>query len=195
MVVANSAGVFASLRATTTASDTASTGVLKLEMTGKPAFTQDITNLAPGDAANRYVDLNNTGSIDSKDLSLSIAGTGTASLLTDGVGGGTNKALTVAVKSCSVAWTTVDGTCSGTAATEIASTTVSGYGATPLKFATTSTLTSPTGVVHLQVQVALPDQNETTVDGVLPANTVQSGSATLAYTFQEMQRVGITQKG
>jgi hypothetical protein len=39
------------------------------------------------------------------------------------------------------------------------------------------------------MKVELPDQNETTVNGVLPANTVQGGSVNVTYTFDLAQRL------
>lgn len=38
----------------------------------------------------------------------------------------------------------------------------------------------------------LPDQNETTVNGTLPANTIQGLSTNLTYTFTETQRAATT---
>jgi hypothetical protein len=46
--------------------------------------------------------------------------------------------------------------------------------------------------LNLQIQVKLPDQAETTVDGVAPAVTVQNGSVTLGYLFYEAQRTVTT---
>jgi hypothetical protein len=47
-------------------------------------------------------------------------------------------------------------------------------------------------VAHLQITTQLPDQNETTVNGNLPATTIQGQSATLTYTFGETQRTATT---
>jgi hypothetical protein len=45
---------------------------------------------------------------------------------------------------------------------------------------------------QLQIRTKLPDQNETTVNGVLPTVTVQNGSATLSYLFNQAQLTGAT---
>jgi hypothetical protein len=49
-----------------------------------------------------------------------------------------------------------------------------------------------TDVRFLQVRIELPNQNETTVNGNLPANTVQGGSVDITYTFDLAQRVAVT---
>jgi hypothetical protein len=47
-------------------------------------------------------------------------------------------------------------------------------------------------VRYLQMQIALPDQDETTVNGARPAFTVQGGSVNVTYTFDLAQRVATT---
>jgi len=185
-----STGVLAGLNATTSSvPQTVAAGTLRLTMaatTGSAGFGQSISNLAPGDVVNRYVTLTNSGTLGGQGLTLTIASSGTPSLITDGTGLATNKALTVTVQSCSVAWTQATGLCGGVAGIpEIAATTLSSF-ATAKALATTSLV--PNGGLNLRIQTALPDQNETTVDGNLPATTVQGGSANLTYTFFETQR-------
>jgi len=186
-----STGVLAGLNATTSNAtpQNVAAGTLRLTMaatTGSAGFGQNISNLAPGDVVNRYVTLTNSGTLGSQGLTLTIASSGTPSLITDGTGLATNKALTVTVQSCSVAWTQATGLCGGVAGTpEIAATTLSSF-ATAKALATTSLV--PNGGLNLRIQTALPDQLETTVDGNLPATTVQGGSANLTYTFFETQR-------
>jgi hypothetical protein len=152
-------------------------------------FGQNITNVVPGDVINRYVTLTNSGSINGIGLSLKTAQTGTASLISDGTGGVTTQALRLTVKSCTVAWDVVNGTCSGTTATELA--------ATPIGSLTSATTlassTMNSGVVkYLQMSMNLPDQNETTINGALPTNTVQGGSVNVTYTFDLAQRTATT---
>ncbi|MCY7297635.1 MAG: CalY family protein, partial [Ilumatobacteraceae bacterium] len=185
-----STGVLAGLNATTSSvPQTVAAGTLRLTMsatTGSAGFGSSISNLAPGDVVNRYVTLTNSGTLGSQGLTLTIASSGTPSLITDGTGLATNKALTVTVQSCSVAWTQATGLCGGVAGIpEIAATTLSSF-ATAKALATTSLV--PNGGLNLRIQTALPDQLETTVDGNLPATTVQGGSANLTYTFFETQR-------
>lgn len=189
-----STGVLAGLNATTSSvPQTVAAGTLRLTMSAttgsagtSAGFGQSISNLAPGDVVNRYVTLTNSGTLGSQGLTLTIASSGTPSLITDGTGLATNKALTVTVQSCSVAWTQATGLCGGVAGVpEIAATTLSSF-ATAKALATTSLV--PNGGLNLRIQTALPDQSETTVDGNLPATTVQGGSANLTYTFFETQR-------
>lgn len=184
-------GTFAGLNATATATQSQSAGTLSLTSANNGVgFSQAVSNLAPGDVVNRYVNLTNGGSLDAQGLSLTVSATGTATLITDGVARATNKAITVAVKSCSGAWNASTGACSGSISTEIAATPLSTF-ASAQNFATTSTLDSLDGL-NLQIQVTLPDQNETTADGVAPATTIQDGSVALTYEFFEAQRTATT---
>jgi hypothetical protein len=45
---------------------------------------------------------------------------------------------------------------------------------------------------YLKMSIQLPDQNETTINGVLPANTVQGGGVAITYTFDFAQRLATT---
>ena len=188
--------VFASLNAQTSnaAPQTVASGTLKLTMSStspSAGFSTSITNMAPGDAVNRYIDLTNSGTLDSQALTMGIVSTGTSSLITDGSAPVTTKALKVTVKSCVAAWNQANGTCSdgGGAVTQIAAAPLSTF-ASPQSFAE-STLNAAAGL-HLQIQTALPDQAEMTTNGNLPANTVQNGSVGLTYTFAEGQRTATT---
>ena len=186
-------GVLASLNATAfnTVAENVNSGTLKLSLTNNGVgFSQDINNLVPGDVVNRYVTLKNDGSLDGINLSLKTTATGTQTLLSDGVGGGTNQALRLTVSSCTVAWDPSTGACTGgTTAQEIAPSTL-------------STLSSATNLSngsmssgafkYLKMSIQLPDQNETTINGVLPANTVQGGGVAITYTFDFAQRVATT---
>ena len=184
-------GTFAGLNATATSQQNQSVGTLSLTSANNGVgFSQAVSNMAPGDVVNRYVTLTNGGTLDAQALALKITSTGTSTLITNGVAPATTKAITVAVKSCSSSWNTSTGACSGTTKTEISATPLSTF-ATSQAFANTSTLAS-LGTVNLQIQVTLPDQNETTADGVAPATTVQNGSVALTYEFFEAQRTATT---
>lgn len=192
LVIGNASGVFAALTATTSngVGESVDAGTLKLTLgtvAGSGGITTAIANLAPGDSVIRYVDLTSGGTLNAQLLKLQITATGDATLITDGVAPATNKALTVAVKSCTVAWAA--GVCSGTTSTEVAATSLSGLGTAQ---ALTNAAPVAGAVLHLQVTTTLPDQAETTVDGVLPAVTVQGKTATLVYTFSEAQRTAVT---
>ena len=153
-------------------------------------FSTSIDNLAPNDSVNRYIDLTNSGSIDSRGLTLAIASTGTASLITDGSDRITTRALRVTVTSCVAEWEQEKGICSGKegAVTQIKSAPLSDF-AKPQAFA--DSILAAAGL-HLQIQTELPDQVEMTTNGRLPENTVQKGSVDLTYTFAETQRTGLS---
>lgn len=191
LVIGNASGVFAALTATADngTGQSVASGTLKLELgtvAGSGGITTAISNLAPGDSVIRYVDLTNSGTLDAQLLKLQVAATGDATLITDGVSPAT-KALTVAVKSCTVAW--VAGVCSGTTTQELSATTLSA-----LNTATGLLNPSPTAgtVMHLQLTTALPDQTENVVNGVIVEPSVQGKTATLVYTFSEAQRTAVT---
>lgn len=190
LAIGNASGVFAALTATASngSGQSVSSGTLKLQLGAATGggLTTTISNLAPGDSEIRYVDLTSSGTLDATLLKLQVAATGDSTLITDGVSPAT-KALTVAVKSCTAAW--VAGVCSGTTTNELAATKLSVLGT-----ATSLLTASPVAgtVMHLQVTTNLPDQTETTVDGALPATTIQGKTATLVYTFSEAQRTAQT---
>lgn len=191
LIVITGAGSFAGLNATASATHTTTSGNLSLTLSNNgTGFSQSVSNMAPGDTVNRYVTLTNDGSLSAKNLSLKISSSGTATLITNGSGAATNKAITVAVNSCSGSWNTANGTCSGSISNEIAATPLSTF-ASAQNFAVTTALAA-SGTSKLQIQVVLPDQNETTVDGSAPAVTVQSGSVTMDYLFYEAQRTVTT---
>ncbi|MGV8845144.1 TasA family protein [Tessaracoccus sp.] len=185
-------GVYATLnaKATNVTPQVADSGTLSLTLgsaTGSTGFTSKVENLAPGDVSNRYIDLTNAGTLASTGLSMDVASTGTASLITDGT---TGKALRVTIKSCSVAWNVTTGVCSATAKTEIADAALSTL--TTARPFTVTTGLAVSGISRLQVSVSLPDQNETTVNGVAPTGTVQGGTANLTYSFTEAQAAPAT---
>jgi hypothetical protein len=190
LVAGNS--VFAGLNATVSASQDDSAGTLSLSIDNNgTGFSQSITNLAPGDVVNRYVTLTNSGTLSSQSLGLSIAATGTSTLITDGIAPATNKALTVTVLSCTGGnWNTATGVCSGTTNTEISETPLSAFSAQ--KVFTVSSSLPASGTSKLQIRTKLPDQDETTVNGVLPSVTIQNGSTTLSYLFNQAQLPGAT---
>ena len=189
MLVAGSS-VFDGLNTTVSASQDDSVGTLILSTANNGAgFSQSIANLAPGDVVNRYVTLTNAGTLNAQTLGLAITSSGTQTLITDGVSPATNKALTVTVLSCTGGnWNTSTGACSGTTNTEIAETSLSAFTAQKV-FAVSPTLAAG-GTSKLQIRTKLPDQNETTVNGVLPTVTVQNGSATLSFLFNAAQLPG-----
>lgn len=192
LVVMVGQGVFSSLNATVSnlSPQNVTSGTMKLDLANAGnGFSTSINNMAPGDVVNRYVTLTNSGSLDGIGLSIKAASSGTGSLINDGVSGVTTKALKLTVTECSVAWSTSDGLCSGTSTTEVTSTVI-GALTTSKPFAD-GAMTSGK-VRYLQMKIELPNQDETTVNGNFPANTVQGGSVNITYTFDLAQRLATT---
>ncbi|MGW5722582.1 TasA family protein [Amycolatopsis sp. NPDC003865] len=189
VLAAMGAGVWATLSATASNAtpETVSSGTLKLTLAANGAgFDQAIANLAPGDVVNRYVDLTSGGSLDAQALTMQVAATGSSALITDGA---STKALRVTVKQCvGGTWNNTTAACSGTPATVLPATALSGLGSAQQLLSTVAA----GSVQHLQVSVQLPDQTETTVNGTLPTATIQGLTANLTYTFAETQRSAVT---
>lgn len=184
--------VIASLNATAfnTTAQNINAGTMKLDLANSGnGFGTSIANIVPGDVVNRYVTLTNSGTLNGIGLSLKTTQTGSANLISDGTGGSTTKALKLTVTSCSVAWDSSAGTCGGTTATELPATVIGSLtSATSLLNSAFNSATSK----YLQMKMELPDQNETTINGVYPSNTVQGGSVDITYTFDLAQRVKTT---
>ena len=185
-------GVYAGLTATATGTQNVSSGTLSLTLSPESpslGFGQTISYMAPGDQYNVYVDLTNGGTLAATGLTLGVTGTG-SNLLTDATRG-----LAVAIKGCSVAWTVTinpapgSGSCSGTTTPIMALTPVATLSGTPGAIAATMGVGQ---ALHLQVNLTLPDQNENTLNGVLPSSTIQGLSTVLTYSFNEAQRTAQT---
>ncbi|UYY83736.1 CalY family protein (plasmid) [Arthrobacter sp. YA7-1] len=185
-------GVFAALNATASnaTAQNATSGTLSLTMANNGVgFGQSVSNLAPGDIVNRYVNLTQGATMDGKALTLAVAEATPSKLTTDAT-----KGLHVTVTQCSGTWTTTGaGACTGTGAT----TTVLATNV-PLNTLLTTPSTLVSGAVtagstlNLQVSLTLPDQLETTTNGTPPASTIQGLSSSLTWTFGENQRTSTT---
>ena len=182
-------GVLSSLNATVSnvnpQNNNAGTMKLNLANSGS-GFGSAINNLAPGDVVNRYVTLTNSGTLDGIGLSLKTAQSGTQSLITDG---SSTKALRLTISECDVPWNTSIGECTGVTTTQIASRTI-GSLTTAAPFS--DGLMPSADVRYLQVKIELPNQDETTINGNFPSNTVQEGSVNITYTFDLAQRLAQT---
>lgn len=193
VLVVAGAGVYGALNATAVSSPLDS-GVGTISLTlgngaGSSGFSTAITNMVPGDAMHRYVTLNNGGSLDGVGLNLQVdSAAGDNAVLV----GTTAKAFTVQVTRCSQAWSA--GSCGGTSTTLLAATPVGDLAAaTALSNITTFTANT---VAYLQVRLMLPNQDETTVNGVFPTDSIQGGAGHLTFTFRETQRTAdATQQG
>lgn len=167
-----------------TSAQAITSGTLKLAQTDNGAgFTSTVSNMAPGDIVNRYVDYANNGTLASKALRLKVVDA-TPTLLTNSA----TRGLQLVVTDCSGSWSASAGTCSGTT-TQLLSAPIASLGS-DTAFSGITTLAANTGALHLQFSLTLPDSpnNETTVNGVLPANTIQGLAAALTWTLSETQR-------
>ncbi|HVV76574.1 MAG TPA: TasA family protein [Mycobacteriales bacterium] len=185
-------GVWAGLNATAfnTSPQSVDSGTLSLTLGDNGAgFSSAISNLAPGDVVNRYVDLTNGGSLDAQGLTMSVSASGDSQLITDGTSPAT-KALTVSVTSCSTTWTPSTGACTGGTTTSLLGTTTLSGVASAQSLISGSIASG--AVEHLQISMTLPDQTETTTNGTPITGTIQGRSATLTYHFQEAQRTATT---
>ena len=187
---AMSSSAFTSLNAVATnASPVITTsGTLKLiQADNGSGFTTAISNMAPADTVNRYVNYTNSGLLPATGLTVSVAD-GTPTLLTtDGT-----KGLQVTISSCSVAWTAATGVCSVTTTPLLASTSLLSLKTTPGVLIASPTVIAPSAVEYLKFSIVLPNTTETTTNGVLPGGTVQGLSASLTWTLTEVQAAAAT---
>lgn len=191
-LITTGASVYATLQATASnvTPQEISSGTLSLILSDNgTGFSQNVSNIAPGDTVNRFVLLDNDGSLDAQTLTFTATATGSTNLITDGTSPSTTQALRVAVTRCSVAWTAATGVCSGTTSSLLVPTVLSSV-ATPQVLLAGSIASEE--LLHLRIQLLLPDQNETTVNGVPPAETVQGASVDVAYSFNVLQRTATT---
>jgi len=185
-------GVYAALNATAsnTTAQNATSGVLSLTMAPNGAgFSQGVSNLAPGDVVNRYVTLTQGADLDAKDLALKVTDATPTLLTTDAT-----KGLRVTVRQCVGGdWTVTGagaGTCAGTSTSVLATNVpLSSLATTPAALASSVAAGS---TVKLQLALSLPDQTETTVNGVRPTDSIQGLSSALTWTFSETQRTATT---
>lgn len=198
------AGVYAGLNANATGSQAVSSGTLKLTVANNGAgFSQAVANLAPGDVVNRFVDVTSGGTLDAQSLTLGAADSSPTKLTTDGTNGlhVTVSACTDSVTTTGATWTT-GGVCQGSLVGGLPGQTSPGTTTVVANNASLTSLISspatlfasvPAGAVeHLKMAVTLPDQNETTTNGTLPANSIQGLTANLTWTFNEAQRTATT---
>ncbi len=186
------AGVYAGLTATATGTQTVTSGTLSLTLAAdapSAGFGQTVSDMAPGDQYNVYVNLTNGGTLAATGLTLGVTGTGSTQLTTS-----TTKGLAVTINGCSVAWTVTvgtpgSGTCSGTTTALLASTPVATLSTTPGSLASTMAVNQS---LFLQVNLTLPNQSENTLNGTPPSPTIQGQSTVLTYSFNEAQRAAQT---
>lgn len=198
-LVLTAGGVFTVLNATagnaTPQSVNAGTMKLALDEVGNGINnTVAIDAMKPGDVQNRFIELDNTGTLSGKNLTVRVAAGSDNKLSNDAVDG-----LQVALTSCSVAWTAA-GVCAGDEAAVLASTPLSTLG-TFTDTALTGTLPDP---LFVRVAIALPEQGECNVDNAasaqfeadcttpLSGGSIQGLTNALSFTFKQTQQVAET---
>jgi predicted ribosomally synthesized peptide with SipW-like signal peptide len=175
-------GTFATFTATTSASQTVSSGTVVIALGNTGAATNRLTvnasGLVPGDTIQRSFDLSNTGSQDLASIALTTSASPSSLLDTDATNG-----LQMVVDRCSVAWTESGSspafsyTCSGSTTTIVTSRAVI---QSSLSLAGLSALTA-SGSDHLRVTLTFPGT---------AGNTLQGLSSTITYSFLGTQRAG-----
>ena len=184
---------YAGFQARATATSAVSSGTLDLVQSADigHGFSAFVAPAAPGDQDNVYVNVSNTGSLATvAGMKLWVAAT-PANALTNGQVAG--EGLTARLSTCSVAWTLATGVCPGATTVLLAATQLSTMdtAATAKALANVPALAAATGkVAHLQVSLSLV-ASEKSVNGVLPAKTVQGQAANLTFSFTVQQRTGI----
>lgn len=187
-------GVWASLNATASATQAVSDGTLSLTGAANGVgFTNSIANMAPGDTVDRYYTLNNGGSLASKALTVKVTPTAVSPTSSNVLTTDATRGLQLTINSCSTAWTTAGVCASGSTQSVVLPSTAVAASSLQSGIALSNIgALAAAGQVYLQIVTQLPNQAETTVDGVFPANTVQGSSASLAYLFTETQRDATT---
>jgi hypothetical protein len=184
------AGLALNATASNATAQNATSGILSLTMANNGAgFSQAVSNVAPGDVVNRYVTLTQGSDLAGKDLTLAVADANSTLLATSAT-----KGLKVTVTQCVGGdWTvTGAGACTGTGASPVAlatNVTLSSLASTP---ATLASSVAAGSTVKLQLALSLPDQTETTVNGVQQAGSIQGLTSALTWTFGETQRTATT---
>ena len=182
-----SSSVFAALTAVATSPipTSVSTGTITLTLAPSGVngllggFSTPITNMAPGDRVNRYINLVNGGTIDGASSKLGALNNELATpLLSD-----TTNGLQVTIFSCPLAWN-INGTCPGTPnavapITPIYSIIFGGYLSLNLPS------TAAGAINRLKFTISLPSNNEVVNDGVLPTGSIQGFMNSFSWVFME----------
>ncbi|HUC38344.1 MAG TPA: TasA family protein [Acidimicrobiales bacterium] len=186
------AGVYAGLNATATSTSAVTSGTLLMTLSAdapSAGLPETISNMAPGDVYNVYVNVNNTGTLASAaGMTLGAAASPVNALTNGSVSG---EGLSVSITQCSVAW--VAGSCSlpATTTTILASTPLSSFGSAQSLSNVPSLAATSGSLAHLQFSVTLAG-TETSNNGTLPAQTIQGLTTTITWTFTELQRTATT---
>ena len=153
-------------------------------------FSSSFSDLAPGDTRYFYVNYIN-GTMPAENLTLSIAESNNNLLTRDGT-----KGLKVKIDECSVNW--VSGACSGSQTSRLSYTALSSMNTTINSnlFATVYSGSTPANFTRrLKFTIILPDQTETTTNGVKPGSSIQGLSNGIFWTMRETQRASTDVEG
>jgi len=184
--------VFAALTATATNTTGGSitSGTLKLTLAPSAVsgitngFTTAIAGFAPGDTANRYIELTHAGTLDGATPTLLLSPSVSNALTTNATAG-----LQITISSCTTQWSNT-GVCSETTtavlATTAATTLVAGAQAITLPSNAAGSIS------HLKVSINLPAGTENVLNGVLPVGTVQGLTTALTWSFTITERNAVT---
>jgi spore coat-associated protein N len=174
-------GTFATFTSSTSASQSISSGNVSIALGATGAATNRLTvnatNIVPGDAIQRSVDLTSSSSDPLGSVSLTTTASPSSLLDTDATNG-----LQMTITSCSVPWTesgtspAFTYTCSGSTSTVVASRAVIGSN---ISLSGLNVLSSASGTDHLRVALSLPSS---------AGNTFQGLSSTVTYAFTGTQR-------
>lgn len=165
-----------------TGTQTLGTGTFGLDLANPSApsqFSVNISGLAPGDFADRLVDVSNSGSINFASVALGITATTSSLLDTDATNG-----LRLQIDACSVAWTQasagVAATCGAITTNLTASTAVSALKAAGPSYTSSFNSLTAAGLDRLRFHYSLP-----------AASVGTAGlSSVLVYTFTATQVAG-----
>jgi spore coat-associated protein N len=175
-------GTFATFTATTSASQSVTSGTVVIALGNTGASTNRLTvnasGLVPGDTIQRSFDLSDTGSQDLASIALTTTASPSSLLDTDATNG-----LQMVIDRCSVAWTESGSSpaftysCGGSTTTIVTSRAVI---QSSLGMAGLSALTAG-GTDHLRLTLTFPSAAGATFQGL---------SSTLTYSFLGTQRAG-----
>jgi hypothetical protein len=170
------------------------TDTMSLILTNGPVgagFRYTASGMVPGDTVNLLFNLTN-GTLAGQNLNFGITESADNLLTRDAT-----KGLKVNIDQCSVAWTSQT-VCSGTTTNRASNLFLSSINQTANP-ANTQLLISgaiaTNEVMHLRIQIILPDQDEVTTNGATPVTTIQGLSNSITWKFRETQRTSTTTNG
>lgn len=198
-LVLTAGGVFTVLNATAgnATPQSVNAGTLKMSLgeTGNGINnTVAIEAMKPGDVQNRFISLDNRGSLTGQGLTVRVQASDANKLSTDATDG-----LQITLTGCSVDWT-ADGDCKGEQTEILAATPLAELG----DFVKTTVVDEVPDPLSIRVAIALPEQGECNADNAdtaqfeadcvtpLKDGSIQGLTNALSFTFKETQQVAET---